>query len=123
MKPTLDFSLSQQLTMTPQLQQAIRLLQLSTMDLQQEIQQALDNNPLLESDDASHDNGRNHSGKMLVANGLMDLSEAPEQPHNDDDAPERELPEEWLSDTIPDELPVDSVWDDVYQPPSSLTWW
>ena len=34
--------------MTPQLQQAIRLLQLSTLDLQQEIQQALDSNPLLE---------------------------------------------------------------------------
>jgi RNA polymerase sigma-54 factor len=34
--------------MTPQLQQAIRLLQLSTLDLQQEIQQALDENPMLE---------------------------------------------------------------------------
>lgn len=38
--------------MTPQLQQAIRLLQLSTLDLQQEIQEALDSNPMLESEDS-----------------------------------------------------------------------
>ncbi|KDQ96973.1 hypothetical protein SEEMF064_04470, partial [Salmonella enterica subsp. enterica serovar Montevideo str. FVM_628064] len=37
--------------MTPQLQQAIRLLQLSTLELQQELQQALENNPLLEQTD------------------------------------------------------------------------
>ena len=50
MKPTLQLRLGQSLTMTPQLQQAIRLLQLSTLELQQEIQQALDNNPLLEQE-------------------------------------------------------------------------
>ncbi|MEC7360575.1 MAG: RNA polymerase factor sigma-54, partial [Pseudomonadota bacterium] len=48
MKPSLQLKFSQQLTMTPQLQQAIKLLQLSTLDLQQEIQEALDSNPLLE---------------------------------------------------------------------------
>ncbi len=48
MKQSLQLKLGHQLTMTPQLQQAIRLLQLSTLDLQQEIQQALDSNPLLE---------------------------------------------------------------------------
>ena len=48
MKASLQLKMNQQLTMTPQLQQAIRLLQLSTLDLQQEIQQALDSNPLLE---------------------------------------------------------------------------
>tara|TARA_B110000977_G_scaffold74324_1_gene100547 strand:+ start:276 stop:563 length:288 start_codon:yes stop_codon:yes gene_type:complete len=48
MKQSLQLKLSQQLRITPQLQQAIRLLQLSTLDLQQEIQQALDSNPLLE---------------------------------------------------------------------------
>ena len=40
MKPSLVLKMGQQLTMTPQLQQAIRLLQLSTLDLQQEIQEA-----------------------------------------------------------------------------------
>ena len=48
MKASLQLKMNQQLAMTPQLQQAIRLLQLSTLDLQQEIQQALDSNPLLE---------------------------------------------------------------------------
>lgn len=48
MKPSLQLKLGQQLAMTPQLQQAIRLLQLSTLDLQQEIQEALESNPLLE---------------------------------------------------------------------------
>ena len=46
MKASLQLKMNQQLAMTPQLQQAIRLLQLSTLDLQQEIQQALDSNPL-----------------------------------------------------------------------------
>src|SRR5690606_17441909 len=48
MKPGLQIQLGQHLTMTPQLQQAIRLLQLSTLDLRQEIQQAVEANPLLE---------------------------------------------------------------------------
>jgi len=44
--------MGQHLTMTPQLQQAIRLLQLSTLDLQLEIQEALDSNPMLEVEDS-----------------------------------------------------------------------
>src|SRR4030066_163247 len=48
MKQSLDLRLGQHLTITPQLQQAIRLLQLSSLELQQEIQEALENNPLLE---------------------------------------------------------------------------
>ncbi|VEB37987.1 RNA polymerase sigma-54 factor (sigma-L) [Legionella sainthelensi] len=49
MKPSLQLSISQHLTLTPQLQQAIRILQLSTIDLQQEIQLVLESNPLLEA--------------------------------------------------------------------------
>ena len=48
MKQSLDLRLGQHLTITPQLQQAIRLLQLSTVELQQEIREALETNPLLE---------------------------------------------------------------------------
>jgi len=48
MKQSLDLRLGQHLTITPQLQQAIRLLQLSSLELQQEIQEALESNPLLE---------------------------------------------------------------------------
>lgn len=48
MKPSLQLRLGQQLAMTPQLQQAIRLLQLSSVDLQSEIQTALESNTMLE---------------------------------------------------------------------------
>jgi RNA polymerase sigma-54 factor len=48
MKQSLQLKLGQHLTMTPQLQQAIRLLQLSTLELQTEIQEALETNPMLE---------------------------------------------------------------------------
>lgn len=49
MKPTLQLRIGQQLTMTPQLQQAIRLLQLPTLELQAQIQQALESNVMLEA--------------------------------------------------------------------------
>jgi RNA polymerase sigma-54 factor len=51
MKPALQLRLSQHLTLTPQLQQSIRLLQLSTVELNQEIEQALAENPILERDE------------------------------------------------------------------------
>ncbi|MBI3545527.1 MAG: RNA polymerase factor sigma-54 [Gammaproteobacteria bacterium] len=51
MKQSLDLKLGQHLTITPQLQQAIRLLQLSSIELQQEIQEALESNPLLEENE------------------------------------------------------------------------
>src|SRR6266852_4808070 len=52
MKQTLQLKLSQHLTLTPQLQQSIRLLQLSTMELNQELETFLAENPLLEREDA-----------------------------------------------------------------------
>lgn len=51
MKQSLDLKLGQHLTITPQLQQAIRLLQLSSLELRQEIQEAIEANPLLEEFD------------------------------------------------------------------------
>ena len=51
MKQSLQLRLGQHLTMTPQLQQAIRLLQLSTMELQLEVQDALESNLMLEADE------------------------------------------------------------------------
>ena len=50
MKPSLSLRVSQHLALTPQLQQSIRLLQLSTLDLNQEVEQMLDDNPFLERD-------------------------------------------------------------------------
>jgi len=49
MKQSIQLRLGQHLTMTPQLQQAIRLLQLSTLELRSEVQQVLESNPLLET--------------------------------------------------------------------------
>ncbi len=51
MKPSLQVRLSQHLALTPQLQQSIRLLQLSTLELHQEIEQMLEQNPFLDVDD------------------------------------------------------------------------
>lgn len=103
MKPSLQLKMGQQLAMTPQLQQAIRLLQLSTLELQQEIQEALESNPMLEPDDSpTDDNASAHDGKEE----LIDLSAAALEPESPEEA-------QW-SENIPDQLPVDSAWDDVY---------
>ena len=53
MKPGLSLRVSQHLALTPQLQQSIRLLQLSTLELSQEVGQMLDDNPFLELQDES----------------------------------------------------------------------
>src|SRR5215207_8095786 len=53
LKPALQLRLGQQLTMTPQLQQAIRLLQLPVLELQATIQEALETNVMLEAEDES----------------------------------------------------------------------
>lgn len=108
MKASLQLKMGQQLTMTPQLQQAIRLLQLSTLDLQQEIQEALDSNPMLEVEETEMD-------------GLNDLSLPPVQESSievsshDDHADTPELDEQWSNEQLPDDLPVDSDWEDTYQ--------
>lgn len=51
MKPALQLKLSQHLALTPQLQQSIKLLQLSTIEMQQEIERYLLENPMLERED------------------------------------------------------------------------
>ncbi|MEO9386706.1 RNA polymerase factor sigma-54 [Chromobacterium phragmitis] len=55
MKQSLQLKVSQQLTLTPQLQQSIKLLQLSTLDLQAEVERFLLDNPLLERGDDPRD--------------------------------------------------------------------
>jgi len=105
MKTSLQLKMSQQLTMTPQLQQAIKLLQLSTLDLQQEIQQALDTNPMLEVKEDDTDLPE-RSNTLEPPNGEDHQSVKTEA---DDSAKELTVQE-----TIPDELAVDSSWDDIY---------
>ena len=55
MKPALNLRLNQQLALTPQLQQAIRLLQLSSVELEMELREALESNPLLELPEEQQD--------------------------------------------------------------------
>lgn len=142
--------------MTPQLQQAIKLLQLSTFDLEQEIQEALDSNLMLEevvddetSDEPtsldtpdeplaaseefmeeplqsadtqkdpadktidSSDNSIDSDSEMGDAGDLSDPDAVPYDPEIDGDAvPDSH--QELLSDKMGEELPVDSVWEDVW---------
>ncbi|WP_461480569.1 RNA polymerase factor sigma-54 [Porticoccus sp.] len=101
MKASLQLKIGQQLTMTPQLQQAIRLLQLSSLDLHQEIQQNLYDNPLLELTEESEN--------QLEASDTKPQKDAPEVETTDLNG------DDW-ENKIPTELPVDANWDDIYQP-------
>ena len=105
MKPSIQLRLGQHLTMTPQLQQAIRLLQLSTLELSQEIQQALESNLMLELEEGQ---------EQLPVNGEESL-EALEAGQENAASQEGEIPTE--NETIPDELPVDANWEDQYDIP------
>lgn len=115
--------------MTPQLQQAIRLLQLSTLDLQAEIQEALDSNPMLEvSEEEAREETKTEANSQQEA-PAADESAADTSPENIETTPSdvtasaesSEGGEEvaaadgdW-NDAIPEDLPVDTSWDDVYQ--------
>ena len=77
MKQGLQLRLSQHLALTPQLQQAIRLLQLSTLELNQEIEQALQDNPLLEREDTADPAIFAPAGDAMVATPQPAGDEAP----------------------------------------------
>jgi RNA polymerase sigma-54 factor len=136
MKLSLQLKLGQQLTMTPQLQQAIKLLQLSTLDLQQEIQEALESNPMLEIEedfdtspetpardkleqggegnqlDTDHDNSDFSDTNFADSN--FDDSEFRGNDEDFQEAPDFNSDESWNESDIPEDLSVDSSWDDVY---------
>lgn len=134
MKQSLQIKMGQQLAMTPQLQQAIKLLQLSTLELQTEIQSALENNPMLEMTEDEGSEPRENDAANESA------SENTERKRNEEKLKKEEIKEEVSAssaddtiveehfeaslaetsitdqpDALPDELPVDSVWEDVYE--------
>ena len=86
MKQTIALKLGQSLTMTPALQQAIKMLQLSTLDLQTEIQDALESNLMLEREEAEAAGDEAPATRETQATG----------------------------EDIPEALPVDADWDDIY---------
>ncbi len=112
MKQALQLRLGQHLTMTPQLQQAIRLLQLSTLELQTEIQDALDSNLMLEVDDEHNNTDKTDAVSTTETDSAAGAQEA--------EVTELKGPDE--NSAIPEDLPTDSSWDDIYDsitPPSS----
>lgn len=113
MKPTLQLQIGQHLAMTPQLQQAIRLLQLSTLELQTEIQEALDANPLLEATDADGE-AEAPSDEPAIDYAAAEAALAQEAAAGDEGGDEAPALDINSNESMPDELPVDSVWDDVF---------
>ena len=93
MKLSVGLKVANSLSLTPQLQQAIRLLQLSSLELEQEIQIQLDSNPLLEK---IEDEGTTESLTHLENKDSHDLTQ------------------DLNADHLPNDLPVDTDWDDVY---------
>ncbi|MEM7291961.1 MAG: RNA polymerase factor sigma-54 [Pseudomonadota bacterium] len=116
MKQSLQLKIGQQLAMTPQLQQAIRLLQLSTLELQTEIQEALEANPMLEAEDESNSAAENESEKTSANETIASMRDAADAAAGDTDAEPAAEVMPVQNENIPDELPVDSRWDDIYEP-------
>src|SRR4051794_2919200 len=102
MKHSLQLKLSQHLTLTPQLQQSIRLLQLSTLELNQEIERFLQENPLLERDEGAEDEG----GPAAPANTLTteytnSTTSTSSTSEKEEESPRNDIPEadaEWRDD-------------------------
>ena len=112
LKPSLSLRLGQQLRMTPQLQQAIRLLQLSSGELELEIQEALDTNFMLESSETEEESAdplAKESDHLLdsQASTTSDKEELEEYK-------EKDTSDNVSSEDLPEDFPIDTTWDDYY---------
>tara|TARA_B100002003_G_scaffold252031_1_gene300593 strand:- start:12963 stop:14537 length:1575 start_codon:yes stop_codon:yes gene_type:complete len=133
MKPSLVLRLGQQLKMTPQLQQAIKLLQLSSLELDMQIQEALESNLMLEELDqedpsdepTSLDEPEESIEEGIKSDAESDAASSDDEGADNDNTVELLDPEidgdvvpdthqEIVSESIGEELPVDSVWEDVW---------
>jgi len=118
MRPSLQLRIGQHLTMTPQLQQAIKLLQLSTLDLQQEIQEALESNPLLEVDESpstNKDESINNLEDAYSASSNDTDKKASDGTEDTSPSIDEISTSEAMSNTdIPEELNIDTTWDESY---------
>ncbi len=148
MKQQLIIGQRHQLTMTPQLQQAIRLLKLSTLELEAAIQQAVETNPMLELVEDDDEDAEAQDAAEELVNGTIETPPEPEKDPSDegldgsdidvnldeidlggeshteaaaevmvDAYPDEDevgaTDAEWQEE-IPEELPVDSSWEDIY---------
>ena len=122
MKQSLQLKIGQSLTMSPQLQQAIRLLQLSTLELHNEIQEALDSNPMLEiveeiTEEKTPNNELNQDD-VAQKKETTSTQDDTESDHQHDGQNNEIIDSDW-NQNIPDDLAIDTSWDDVYQPETS----
>jgi len=99
MKQTLQLKLTQHLTLTPQLQQSIRLLQLSTLELNQELERFLAENPLLERDEGDEDGAppARLNGASTVSTVSVDTASPEAAPSPEDDL--RPTADDWYLET------------------------
>ncbi|MEE8388151.1 MAG: RNA polymerase factor sigma-54 [Acidiferrobacterales bacterium] len=104
MKQSLELKLGHQLTITPQLQQAIRLLQLSSLELQQEIQEALETNPLLEESEEETAKAETEPNEDLNGDGVIRATDTEMEKGAPNGDPETD--QEWAD---PFETPVAPV--------------
>ena len=114
MRPSLSLKMSQHLALTPQLQQSIRLLQLSTLELSQEVDQMLDDNPFLER---AEDDLPAEAMGLAAADTRVSLGDrVSESAQERDDAPEpadeavQDVAESWDGDGSVDVNADDSEW-------------
>lgn len=102
MRQSLSIKLRQQLAITPELKQSLRLLQISSLELRSEIQQVLESNPLLEL------------ASELEEVEPGDTSEPEGAKKESENLEESEMGEVFESESLPQELPVDTVWEDTW---------
>jgi len=107
MKQSLSLTTSQQLTLTPQLKQSLKLLQLSSLDLEQEIQQELDTNPLLERDESTVEIEKNDAAQSeeVISNDIP-------QPINEAFDPSYEID---LTDHLATEQDLTGNWEQSFE--------
>ena len=124
MKPGLSLRVSQHLSLTPQLQQSIRLLQLSTLELSQEVEQMLDENPFLErtAEEAPREEfgleaadtpaqADDYSADDALFLGATSASSTSAEGQNDAEAPSASADEpDWSGDGTVEMAPNDAEW-------------
>ncbi|MHB1143049.1 MAG: RNA polymerase factor sigma-54 [Sulfuricaulis sp.] len=121
MKQSLDLKLGQHLTITPQLQQAIRLLQLSSIELQQEIQEALESNPLLEENEREDETPEaKNETELSASDSASDSADANGEDSGESSYDEAEALPATDSDTGPD-ADSDADWDETFEPMTAPT--
>ena len=99
MRQSLNLKIAQQLTLTPQLKQSLRLLQLSSLDLEHEIQQVIDSNPLLERIENEANGQSRDKNSLIEANDSQQLDDSSDSNYDinriEEPSPEQDLSVNW----------------------------